>query len=844
MGPVKNYTHRPSYNEPVFGYEESEEPNWLDLWSEFEKEFCNYTHEEIVNIIGDKVILSEEIKDYFPLITEVDLRQSQLKVAGEFVRRHHARLAHVLAVNGFPKLTEESIFDRNFDLHNNLAGLVARSHHESLRGMYDRLENNQRMSYGNCHLIFLMAVIRIADLMQITSDRTPLITFKSKVFWSSFSENEWKKHLSLLRIKDVTQDPACLAFEIEPNLDSVQRLYSIRSLLRYFQHELDLVWASLGEAYGETKLSNLKIKFRRVSSELDSPAFLNKLTFEDQPASFKVDLSLIQKLITPLYGNLPEVGIRELIQNGLDAVRERYHLNASIDYKVRVKLYKSEGNNYIEISDDGCGMDANIIENYFLNIGSSFRGSKQWATEYSIEKKSTVSRSGRFGIGMLAGFILGDTIEVTTRRHTTGEYGKALKFSFTLEGKMIQLDRVSVKAVNIGTSIKIKLRPEIDGRLKGNPASWQWYNKLDRDYAEVEYRIDENIQGDINNTENGYWKHVSSLDGTYSNFRWGTKNLTQLHSNMLFVNNLKISQTANGVTNYSKTLDTYDSEPKSWGFDVLFPPVALDDPDLNLPLNLERNGFSEESVPFGGTLYNEIITHYIESAENYDSQPINLEVQRNNLTNTFYGLNRNLQCSQTLLRSQIGLWGVHENGFILSDFALIQAAKIDRIYLISQFVESKRILSKASKNSAIFKFESDRFANKYSRNATIFREQTLLSHFNTPNFLLALLGMKCGIQLNREHYTLFINKAKADDINITQYLSQRNIKAHAGEIAVSYTASQINKHIDFELKDSDFVIEIDIRGIVNHAPQNLFSKRWSKELNSPFLNSGTKRVLE
>ena len=247
------------YNGKVFGYKNQEEPPWSDLWDKYKTEFSNYKIEDLKDIVGDNIPLKGEVMDYFPCLEEEDLKSSQLKVAGEFVRRHHARIAHVISVHGFPGLEIDELFHKSKREHDNLAGLVARSHHYSMRDMYNRLQEDQKIEYRKCHLIFLMSVIRIADLMQVTSERTPLLTFKSKKFWSSFSENEWRRHLSLLGYKDVAKDPSCLSFEIEPSITSVSRLYSIRSLLNYFQYELDMVWASLGEAYGDSCSGQVKL---------------------------------------------------------------------------------------------------------------------------------------------------------------------------------------------------------------------------------------------------------------------------------------------------------------------------------------------------------------------------------------------------------------------------------------------------------------------------------------------------------------------------------------------------------------------------------------------------------
>lgn len=74
------------------------------------------------------------------------------------------------------------------------------------------------------------------------------------------------------------------------------------------------------------KLREFGITLRRVRSNLDSEEeFLAKQKPKYFPIHAAFDTagaSLLKLLIRPLYGDRPEIGIRELMQNSLDAVRE------------------------------------------------------------------------------------------------------------------------------------------------------------------------------------------------------------------------------------------------------------------------------------------------------------------------------------------------------------------------------------------------------------------------------------------------------------------------------------------------------------------------------------------
>ena len=93
---------------------------------------------------------------------------------GEFIRRHHARLAHEIAVNGVPGPTNTPIRlkDVPSDLAG-LAGLIARSHGVRLRDCLEHLSATDPREYKGVHAVFLMALLRIADYLQMHQERAP-----------------------------------------------------------------------------------------------------------------------------------------------------------------------------------------------------------------------------------------------------------------------------------------------------------------------------------------------------------------------------------------------------------------------------------------------------------------------------------------------------------------------------------------------------------------------------------------------------------------------------------------------------------------------------------------------
>src|SRR5690606_17088470 len=98
--------------------------------------------------------------------------------------------------------------------------------------------------------------------------------------------------------------------------------------------------------------------------------YTRKLRYLPFPAAFSIDASAIDKFIFPLYGDSPSIGVRELMQNSLDSIRERAHLeNGGERYVVDIKLFSSGEKKYIEVRDQGRGMDSTVILKYLFGAG-------------------------------------------------------------------------------------------------------------------------------------------------------------------------------------------------------------------------------------------------------------------------------------------------------------------------------------------------------------------------------------------------------------------------------------------------------------------------------------------
>lgn len=178
---------------------------------------------------------------------------------------------------------------------------------------------------------------------------------------------------------------------------------------------------------------------------------LENVPFIAKEVKFKVSNNIIPNLIKPLYGENPECGLREIIQNACDACKELErkirHEGICVNKKPIVELYIiQENENWkLIVRDYGIGMDeTTLLDKYFI-IGESSK------------KDTNLNLVGQFGIGALAAFLLGDKIEVKTKY--IGQ-DTVLSFEYQLENNQNQnigISKIENMNFDFGTELSINL---------------------------------------------------------------------------------------------------------------------------------------------------------------------------------------------------------------------------------------------------------------------------------------------------------------------------------------------------------------------------------------------------
>jgi hypothetical protein len=254
------------------------------------------------------------------------------------------------------------------------------------------------------NLAALTTYVRLVDLLDIGDDRTPYALWKFVAPADPISGLEWRKHRALSpisvrtgsTIREVlvsgrTDDPGVFAAlaDLRSWIDSqfAMSMAHLRTISGKYDLDLDsrIIWTI--EACG---FAPLQVRFELDRSEV--LGLLSKELYEDDALAF----------------------IRELLQNSVDAIDTRKDLLAksglTLNGIIRVRLTSDSSFLYIDWTDNGIGMDDDVLSSYFAKLGRSWYRSREAA------KLGAVDAISQFGVGVLSCFAVSAKLVLQTRK--------------------------------------------------------------------------------------------------------------------------------------------------------------------------------------------------------------------------------------------------------------------------------------------------------------------------------------------------------------------------------------------------------------------------------------------
>lgn len=420
--------------------------------------------------------------EYKDKIDNLDDGERERFIYQELVRKTHAERVKYWI------LGEKSLqFDRDIAVVEQIQKLIANldytfrrdlamiceSHHLSDLDNFEKYKINQPYGTTNTEIVnlhYAALILRTADLLHITSDRTPSIEYHLINPSDPISQEEWAKQMAVRNIRPkakknkegkVDENIAKDTLEVFAYFQDEKGFFGLISYLNYANEEL-----IKNKKYNELAKKNQGCIYDYPWKAIDDSNIETK-DFEKKQFEFSLDQPKILNLLVghTLY-NDSTVVLRELIQNGIDATKLVQHEHSTTHsqsrYDPSIYIDWNEKKKTLSFLDNGTGMTLEIIQNHLLKVGSS-----RYQDDAFKKKYPDFSPISRFGIGLLTCFLVADNIDITTKSKDS-EKAILLKIN-KVHGKYllkyIHPDELQGKIKQHGTQITLHVRSDV--RLDG-----------------------------------------------------------------------------------------------------------------------------------------------------------------------------------------------------------------------------------------------------------------------------------------------------------------------------------------------------------------------------------------
>lgn len=420
----------------------------------------------------DEIKMSKEWRKLSGRLTaSTDRNVDEREILEVFLREQHAVRAEEL-----PRVSWRSASGSRYlidnanarDMFGDFIGQVAASHwwdHATI----EREFNNKKIpapapfpSSWSIDLMKLACILRTADAAQIDQRRAPsLLMALRRSRLSTLSAQHWMFQNKLTQAQ--RRDDTLHFASLRPfSKQEAKEWWLLHDALKMVDNELKNTDALLARCRG----NEARFAARRVSN-IESIASLRDCipTQGWQPVDTAFTISDIPRLIEnlggdQLYGHDNMAGLREVIQNAMDAVRLRQLVDPGAPPPlVQVQLAKTDETLVLSVRDNGVGMSEQSIVGSLLSFGSS-----GWLADSSIGEYSDIfpqksSVSGQYGIGFFSIFMLGSKVEVKSRRFDSApDQTIILSFQDGLNSRPLLCPAASIERMTIGgTEVKVQL---------------------------------------------------------------------------------------------------------------------------------------------------------------------------------------------------------------------------------------------------------------------------------------------------------------------------------------------------------------------------------------------------
>lgn len=422
----------------------------------------------------DSNITSEQTTEYDRIIFQDFVRSQHGNRIYDWIK--NARTVQNKEERPIEFLLNQMIGCLNNNILQDLA-LLCKSHQMDLNDCSSQLKTDVQYEQDTSsltNLLYIAAILRTADLLHITSERTPETEFLLVSPQNNYSRREWIKQKSVQCIrpkKEINRNNISDSsleqhrFEILATFSDEEAYSQLQSYLDYAEKELVKTYQCCAESQ---RINGNSYYFPWDGIDRTS---IKTNGFNAEKLKFELDKDNILKLLIghTLYSHA-NVVLRELTQNAIDACRLMNSLEKQgSSYVPKVVISWSSDKRELIVSDNGTGMNEHIIQNYLFKVGVSRYQSREFK-----EKHQRFHSISRFGIGLLTCFMISDEIDITTK-YFEERSAHSIKIR-NLQGEFyMRNDAQEDKLIdeNHGTTMVLKVRKDVDlEELESNLKKW------------------------------------------------------------------------------------------------------------------------------------------------------------------------------------------------------------------------------------------------------------------------------------------------------------------------------------------------------------------------------------
>ncbi|EJD6312429.1 hypothetical protein CFY86_02155 [Raoultella ornithinolytica] len=357
--------------------------------------------------------------------------ESEKMALFEIVRQLHAKQARNLIQQSWKSETNQNYYfliadEEIRDYYSEIIGEIAESHHWSAKKVNDNFSGriiNPPAFFKNTNWevdpLKIAFILRTTDASHIDSRRAPTYAYNI-LTPQGLSRDHWHFQNKLGRAKLVDGENLRISSGSSFNEDERNAWWLAFDTARMINRELKDANNFLIES-GRPPLAAKSV----LGAE--SPKSFSKYVLANnwEPEDISVHVSNLPRLISTLggkalYGENKYVALRELIQNGFDAIIAARNLGylESFEGHITIQLNKIDNKSWmLNITDNGLGMSRYVLSDILLDFGKSLWNHDAVRYEHPKLAQTGFSSIGQFGIGFYSAFMISNYVKIITHRY-------------------------------------------------------------------------------------------------------------------------------------------------------------------------------------------------------------------------------------------------------------------------------------------------------------------------------------------------------------------------------------------------------------------------------------------